>query len=52
MKDVNTVKVPTPVIEDNGTALPPLRIEPAKVTDDGKIRMGSFSPPFPAPRAK
>jgi hypothetical protein len=60
VKDISTVKIPTPAIEDNGAVrmgsfsppFPPVRAEPARVADKGKIRMGSFSPAFPAAPAK
>jgi hypothetical protein len=43
VKDTSTVKIPTPEIRD---ALP------ASIVDNGKIRMGSFSPMFPPAPAK
>jgi hypothetical protein len=60
VKEISTVKIPTPAIEDNGTvrmgygspAFPPVRAEPARVADEGKVRMGAWTPPFPAAPAK
>jgi hypothetical protein len=56
VKEISTVKIPTPAIEDNSAvrmgaftpAFPPVRAEPARMADKGKIRMGAFTPPFPA----
>ena len=60
VKDVNTVKIPSPAIQHKGTvrmgaytpAFPPVRTEPAKVADTGRVELGAYSPPFPSPRAK
>jgi hypothetical protein len=60
VKDISTVKIPTPAIEYNGAVrmgaytppFPAVRAEPARVADHGKIRMGAFTPAFPAAPAK
>jgi hypothetical protein len=60
VKEIASVKIPTPAIESKGTVqmgaytppFPAVRAEPAKVTDKGKIRMGAYSPAFPAAAAK
>jgi hypothetical protein len=60
VKEISTVKIPTPVIESNAavrmgsfsTTFPPIRDKPNVIADHGNIRMGSFSPPFPEIRAK
>ena len=57
VKDSSTVKIPPPVIEDNGAVrmgyvsppFPPVRAEAARMADEGKVRMGMFTPLFPAP---
>jgi len=51
VKEICTVKIPVPAADGTvlpSSPLPPARAEPARVVDDGKIRMGSFSPLFPA----
>jgi hypothetical protein len=60
VKDIGTVKIPTPAIEHNGTVrmgmmtppFPPVHAEPARVVDEGKVRMEAWTPPFPAAPAK
>jgi hypothetical protein len=60
VKDISTVKIPTPAIQDNDAVrmgawtppFPPVRAEPARVADEGKVRMGAWTPPFPAAPAK
>jgi hypothetical protein len=55
VKEISTVKIPTPAIEDKGTvrmgygtpAFPPVRAEPARVADKGKVRIGYGTPAFP-----
>ena len=54
MKEISTVKIPTPAIEHNRAvrmgaytpAFPPVHREPPKVADKGKIRMGAYTPVF------
>jgi hypothetical protein len=60
VKDIGTVKIPTPAIEHNGTVrmgmmtppFPPVHAKPTGVVHKGNIRVGSFSPLFPATPAK
>jgi hypothetical protein len=54
VKDIDIVKIPTPEIRSDAVAgplaFPPLDPLPTSVVDSGKIRMGVWTPPFPAPR--
>jgi hypothetical protein len=56
VKDISAVKIPTPAIQTDAVAgplaFPPLDPLPTGVVDSGKIRMGVWTPPFPAPRRK
>lgn len=56
MKDISTVKIPIPEIRDDASvrthAFPQLDTLPASVVDTGKVRMGFYTPPFPAAPAK
>jgi len=56
VKDISTVKIPSPAIRDAGTVrlglftplFPPISSAPASVVDNGKVRVGLFTPLFPA----
>jgi hypothetical protein len=56
VKDVSTVKIASPKRGHNRTLqiapFPPLDPLPASVVDSGKVRIGYYTPPFPAPSAK
>jgi hypothetical protein len=60
VKEISTVKIPTPAIKDPGTvrmgvtspAFPPVRTSPASVADKAKVQMGQMTPAFPPARAR
>jgi len=60
VKEISTVKIPTPAIKDQGTvrmglvspAFPPVRATPANLADGEKVRIGLVSPTFPPARAR
>ena len=59
VKEISTVKIPTPTIKDDGRVrmgyatppFPPGRAEPENVADGGKVRLGLTSPLFPPVRS-
>jgi len=56
VKEIDTVKIPSLEIQGNAAvpqpALPPLKALPIGLVDNCKIRMGSWTPMFPAVVAK
>lgn len=56
VKDICPVKIPAPEIRGDAVAealaFPALDPLPASLVDNCKIRMGSWTPAFPAARAK
>jgi hypothetical protein len=60
VKDISTVKIPTPEIKDNdrvrmGVTSPPFpsaRPQPENIGDDRKVRLGETSPMFPPLRSR
>ena len=60
VKEMSTVKVPTPAIKDEGLvrmglvspAFPPVKATGREVADNGKVRIGLVSPSFPRARVK
>jgi hypothetical protein len=60
VKEISTVKIPTPTIKDDGRVrigvmappLPAARAELENVADGGKVRLGVMSPLFPPVRAR
>jgi hypothetical protein len=60
VKEIDTVKIPTRTIKDEGRVrigvmaptLPAVRDEPENVADGGKVRLGVMSPAFPPARAR
>jgi hypothetical protein len=60
VKEISTVKIPTPTIEDDGRVrlgltsplFPPVRSKPENVADGGKVRLGLTSPLFPPVRSR
>ena len=56
MKEIDTVKIPSLEIQGNAAvpqpALPRLKALPIGLVDNCKIRMGSWTPMFPAVVAK
>lgn len=60
VKDIGTVKIPTPAISDNGNvrmgfaspAFPPVHAAPVNVIDSGRVRTGFATPAFPPVRAR
>jgi len=52
VKDSSTVRIHDTINPGCPPALPPLNPSPTNVGDSGKVRMGMFTPPFPANPAK
>ena len=48
VKEHSTVKIPNNESTTRPLALPPLNLAPITVGDNGKVRMGMFTPLFPA----
>jgi hypothetical protein len=46
VKEISTMKIRNPQTGDE--AIPPARAVPASVADNGRVRMGFFTPAFPA----
>jgi len=60
VKEINTVKIPSRTIKDDGRvrlgfatpAFPPVDATPPDVIDSGKVRTGFATPAFPPARAR
>jgi hypothetical protein len=60
VKEISTVKVPTPAIRDEGLVrlglvsptFPPVKTTRSEIADSGKVRIGLVSPSFPRARVE